>query len=87
MLQFVLPNLTVASTNDLEETHPDGTLVFPFKHRNWEEFIRHMDEGLRCNYYKRHEEFHFCFFLPSKGHAACTHIFDEIYSCMGILNL
>ncbi len=57
MLQFVRPNLAVATTDDLEETHSDGTLVFPFKHGNWEEFIRHMDEGLRRNYYERHKEF------------------------------
>ena len=56
LLQFVLPNLTVVATNDLEDTHPDRSLVFPFKHGNWEEFIRHMDEGLQRNYYERHEE-------------------------------
>ena len=51
-----LPNLTVVATDDLEDTHPDGSLVFPFKHESWEEFIRHMDEGLRRNYYECHEE-------------------------------
>ena len=57
MLQFVLPNLTVVAEDDLEAKNPDGTLQFPFKHSNWEDFIRHMDEGLQCNYYERHEEF------------------------------
>ncbi len=42
--------------DDLEAKYPDGTLHFPFKHRNWEDFVCHMDEGLRRNYYNRHEE-------------------------------
>ena len=57
MLQFVIPNLAVAKSDDLEGINPDGTLVFPFRHGNWEEFIRHMDEGLRRNYYKCYEQF------------------------------
>ena len=57
MLQFVLPNLIVSEYDDLEGLHPDGTLHFPFRHGNWEEFILHMDEGLRRNYYECYEEF------------------------------
>jgi hypothetical protein len=56
MLQFILPNLTVVKEDDLEGKLPDGTLHFPFKHRNWEDFIRHMDDVLRSNYYEIHEE-------------------------------
>ena len=56
LLQFVLPNLTVVAEDDLEGKYPDGILHFPFKHENWEDFIRHMDNGLRSNYYERHEE-------------------------------
>ncbi len=57
LLQFVLPNLTVVTEDDLEAKYLDGTLQFPFKHGNWEDFIRHMDEGLRSNYYERHDEY------------------------------
>ena len=57
MLQFVLPNLTVVAEDDLEAKNPDGTLQFPFKHANWEDFVCHMDEGLQAKYYERHEEF------------------------------
>ncbi len=57
MLQFVLPNLTVVKEDDLEGKYPDGTLHFPFKHGNWEDFICHMDDGLQTNYYNIHEEF------------------------------
>ena len=57
MLQFVLPNLTVVAEDDLEAKNPDGTLQFSFKHSNWEDFVRHVDEGLRRNYYERHGEF------------------------------
>ena len=57
MLQFVLPNLTVVEEDDLEGKYPDGTLHFPFKHGNWEDFICHMDDGLQSNYYDIHEEF------------------------------
>ena len=56
LLQFVLPNLTVVAEDDLEAKNPDETLQFPFKHGNWEDFIRHMDKGLRRNYYDHHEE-------------------------------
>ncbi len=57
MLQFILPNLAVESLDDLEGTFPDGTLHFKFKHGNWEDFVRHMDEGLRADYYHIHQEF------------------------------
>ena len=57
LLQFVLLNLTVVAEDDLEDKHPDGTLVFPFKHGNWEDFICHMDKGLRRNYYEHHKEY------------------------------
>jgi hypothetical protein len=56
MLQFVLPNLTVSELDDLEGLHPNGTLHFPFKHDNWESFIRHMDEGLQRKYSECYEE-------------------------------
>ena len=56
LLQFVLPNLTVVAEDDLEAKNPDGTLKFPFKHGNWEDFVCHMDEGLRNNYNNLHEE-------------------------------
>ena len=57
MLQFILPNLTVEAEDDLEGTNPDGTLHFPFKHGNWEDFIRHMeDDGLREKNYDIHGE-------------------------------
>jgi hypothetical protein len=56
LLQFVLLNLTVVAEDDLEEKYPDGTLHFPFKHGNWEDFLHHMDEGLQRNYYDQHEE-------------------------------
>jgi hypothetical protein len=55
--QFVLPNLSVEEEDDLEEKWPDGTLHFPFKHGNWEDFICHMeDDGLREKYYNIHGE-------------------------------
>jgi hypothetical protein len=57
MLQFILPNLTVVAEDDLEGKWPDGTLHFPFKHGNWEDFIRHMNDRLRSNYYDIHEKF------------------------------
>ena len=57
MLQFILPNLTVEALDDLEGKQPDGTLHFKFKNGNWEDFIRHMDDGLRSNYYDIHQEF------------------------------
>ena len=57
MLQFILPNLAVVAEDDLEGKWPDGTLHFPFKHGNWEDFICHMDDGLQTNYYNIHEEF------------------------------
>ena len=57
LLQFVLPNLTVVAEDDLEAKNPVGTFVFPFKHGNCEEFICHMDKGLRRNYYERHDEY------------------------------
>ena len=57
MLQFILPNLTVVAEDDLEGKWPDGTLHFPIKHKNWEDFILHMDDGLRSNYYNIHERF------------------------------
>ena len=57
MLQFVLPNMAVASSDDFEGIIYDGTLVFSFRHGNWEEFICHMDEGLRCNSYECYDEF------------------------------
>ena len=56
MLQFVLPNLAVTKYDDLEGINPDGTLVFPFRHGNWEEFIRHMNEGLQRNYSECYEQ-------------------------------
>ena len=56
LLQCVLPNLTVVAEDGLEDKYPDGTLKFPCKHGNWEEFICHMDKGLQRNYYDRHEE-------------------------------
>jgi len=57
MLQVVLPNLAVTEYDDLEGINPDGTLVFPFRHGNWEEFVRCMDEGLRHNYYECYDEY------------------------------
>ncbi len=57
MLQFILPNLTVEAEDNLEGKWPDGTLHFKFKNRNWEDFIRHMDNGLRSNYCAIHQEF------------------------------
>ena len=57
MLQFILPNLTVQAEDDLEGTFPDGTLHFKFKHDNWEDFVRHMDEGLQADYYRIHQEY------------------------------
>ncbi len=57
MLQFILPNLTVEAEDNLEGKWPDGTLHFKFKNGNWEDFIRHMDEGLRSHYCGIHEEF------------------------------
>jgi hypothetical protein len=57
ILQLVLPNLSVDAEDDLEGKNPDGTLHFPFKHGNWEEFIHHMeDDGLREKYYDIHGE-------------------------------
>ena len=57
ILQLVLPNLSVDAEDDLEGKWPDGTLHFPFKHGNWEDFIRHMeDDGLREKYYNIHGE-------------------------------
>jgi hypothetical protein len=57
ILQVVLPNLSVEAEDDLEGKNHDGTLHFHFKHGNWEEFIRHMeDNGLREKYYKIHGE-------------------------------
>ncbi len=56
MLQFVLPNLTVSELDDLEGLHPNGTLHFPFRHDNWEDFIRHMDEGLQRKYSECYKE-------------------------------
>ena len=50
MLQFVLPNLTVSKYDDLEGCHPNGTLHFAFRHGNWEDFVKHMDEELQSNY-------------------------------------
>ncbi len=47
MLQFILPNLTVEAEGDLEGKWPDGTLHFKFKNGIWEDFIHHMDDGLR----------------------------------------
>jgi hypothetical protein len=55
LLQFILPNVTVEAEDDLEATNPDGTLTFKFKHGNWEDFVRHMDEGLRRDYYSVHQ--------------------------------
>ena len=49
-VQFILPNLTIEAEDDLEGKWPDGTLYFKFKNGNWEDFIRHMDKGLRSNY-------------------------------------
>ena len=57
MLQFILPNLTVEAGDDLEGRWPDGTLHFKFKNGNWEDFVRHMDEGLRADYYGIHQEY------------------------------
>jgi len=57
MLQFVLPNLAVDKNDDLESQNHDGTLQFPYRHGNWKEFIRHMDEGLRRNYYESYDEY------------------------------
>ena len=50
------PNLAVATPNDLNECHSDGIHDFPFKHGNWNKFICHVDDELRRNYYKRHNE-------------------------------
>ncbi len=57
MLQFIVPNLTVDALDDLEGRSPDGTLLFKFKHNNWEDFVCHMDEGLRADYYGIHQEY------------------------------
>ena len=50
MLQFVVPNLSVDKLDDLEGRHADGTLHFPFRHQNWEDFVQIMDEGCQSRY-------------------------------------
>ena len=50
MLQFVVPNLSVDTLDDLEGRNPDGTLHFPFRHDNWEDFVQIMDEGCQSLY-------------------------------------
>jgi hypothetical protein len=57
MLQFVLPNLTVSKYDDMEGHNPSGTLHFPFRHGNWEDFVRHMDEGLQSSFYDCYEHY------------------------------
>jgi hypothetical protein len=60
MLQLILPDFTVDTTNDLNVTHPDGNHIYKFKHGTWNQFICSMDKELRTNYYQRHQE------LPNK---------------------
>ncbi len=38
----------------LDELNPDGTPVFHFKHENWEEFVRSMDDKVLTNCIEHH---------------------------------
>jgi hypothetical protein len=39
----------------MDEKDLDGTPVFIFKHDNWNNFIRSMDEEMLANYYECHQ--------------------------------
>ena len=69
----------------MEAKYPDETLHFPFKHDNWEDFVRHMDKGSQTNYYDRDEEMP-KFGLVWLGKRVMTQ-FQEFLSYSGVIGV
>jgi hypothetical protein len=46
ILKFDRPLFSVDVVQKLDELNPDGTLVFNFKHDNWNQFVSSMDEEM-----------------------------------------
>ncbi len=57
ILQFIHPHFSVEIEEKLDESNPDGTPVSHFKHENWKEFVRSMDDGMLTIYYVRHQAY------------------------------
>jgi hypothetical protein len=50
ILQFVNPLFSVPTHHDLSGVGPDGFRQFQFKHKNWMQFIRSMDDELELEH-------------------------------------
>jgi hypothetical protein len=56
ILQFVNPLFSVPTHHDLRGVGPDSFMHFQFKHNNWDQFIRSVDDELELLHHERHDE-------------------------------
>jgi hypothetical protein len=56
ILQFVNPLFSVPTHHDLRGVGPDGFRQFQFKHNNWMQFIRSVDDKLELKHHNRFNE-------------------------------
>jgi hypothetical protein len=56
ILQFVNPLFSVPTHHNLREVGPDGFRQFQFKHNNWMQFIRSVDDELGLKHHDRFNE-------------------------------
>jgi hypothetical protein len=56
ILQFVNPLFSVPTHHDFSGVGPDGFRKFQFKHNNWMQFIRSVDDELELDHQDRFNE-------------------------------
>jgi hypothetical protein len=66
ILQFVNPLFSVVTHHDLRGVRPDGLRQVQFKHNNWMQFIRSVDDKLELKHHNHFNEI-LCFGLVWLG--------------------